>query len=149
MCRYDDGLSGYSSWSPTAVHIAAPGDYIMSTLPKGATGYLSGTSMATPMVSGAAALLLSVGGPDMTTARLRQLLMDTAVRTAGLKGKVLSVSAAPACCPALLLYALRAPGLCSTLPRCAHPSPVRGPLPSGRACLSRLPTSAPTPAKPD
>jgi hypothetical protein len=65
----------------------------MSTLPKGATGYLSGTSMAAPMVSGAAALLLSVGGPDMTTARLRQLLMDTAVRTEGLSGRVLSVSA--------------------------------------------------------
>jgi subtilisin family serine protease len=68
----------------------------MSTLPKGATGYLSGTSMAAPMVSGSAALFLSVGGPDLTPAKLRQLLMDTALKTEGLSRKVLWVSRATA-----------------------------------------------------
>jgi hypothetical protein len=107
--RYCDGLSGFSNWSPTAVHIAAPGEYIVSTLPQGATGYMSGTSMAAPFVSGSAALLLSVGGPNLTPAKLRQLLMDAAVKAPGLKGKVLSVSA-----PAQVLLA-------SLMPACLLP----------------------------
>lgn len=37
--------------------LVAPGENIYSTLPNGGMGYMSGTSMATPVVSGAAALL--------------------------------------------------------------------------------------------
>ncbi len=52
-----DELSWFSNWGPTAVDIAAPGSDILSTMPGNTYGYLSGTSMATPHVSGLAGLI--------------------------------------------------------------------------------------------
>ena len=73
--------SNYGSW----VDIAAPGgsaDYaqgqILSTVPDG-YGYMQGTSMACPHVSGVAALVVSHhGGPGFTPAKLREKLVKGA-----------------------------------------------------------------------
>ncbi|HEX8096710.1 MAG TPA: S8 family peptidase, partial [Pyrinomonadaceae bacterium] len=51
-----DTLSGFSNYGATSVNIAAPGSGIWSTTPKNTYSSYSGTSMATPHVSGAAAL---------------------------------------------------------------------------------------------
>ncbi len=55
------------------VEIAAPGEDIWSTFPENTYGVISGTSMATPHVSGAAALVMSELGLDaqQTRSRLR------------------------------------------------------------------------------
>lgn len=62
--------TSYSNWG-TKLDISAPGDYILSTIPKNIEdipndnkvgtqyAYLSGTSMATPHISGLAALVIS------------------------------------------------------------------------------------------
>lgn len=69
----NDSLSSFSSYGATSVDLAAPGTAIYSTLP-GGYGSLSGTSMATPHVSGAAALLLAQD-PTLTTNELKWRLL--------------------------------------------------------------------------
>lgn len=72
------GFSNYGDW----VDIAAPGHNIYSTIPGNRYGYLSGTSMACPHVSGVAALVLSYcGGPGFTNAELEEKLIMSANRT--------------------------------------------------------------------
>jgi subtilisin family serine protease len=73
--RSSDRLAGFSNTSYHFVHLAAPGESIYSTVP-GGYQYLSGTSMATPFVSGAAALLWSVR-PTATVMQIKEALMNS------------------------------------------------------------------------
>ena len=52
-----DGLASFSNHGATQVDLGAPGEGILSTVP-GGYGYKSGTSMATPQVTGVAAVVL-------------------------------------------------------------------------------------------
>jgi subtilisin family serine protease len=55
----NDGKPGFSNYGAASVDLGAPGSAIYSTLPNNTYGSYSGTSMATPHVSGALALLMS------------------------------------------------------------------------------------------
>ncbi len=87
-------LASFSDYGPSSVELAAPGEGILSTLPKtgtysSSTGYgeLSGTSMAAPQVSGAAALLWSEH-PTWTMQQIRSRILTTTRPLASLFGKV-------------------------------------------------------------
>ncbi|MEX2118184.1 MAG: S8 family serine peptidase [Pirellulales bacterium] len=69
-----DEYASFSNWGATTVDLAAPGVDILSTLPGNQYGYLSGTSMATPHFSGAAALVWSLY-PDATPLQVKQRLL--------------------------------------------------------------------------
>lgn len=72
----NDDIASFSNWGDISVDLAAPGVTIYSTVLNGGYGNKNGTSMATPHVSGAAALLLALA-PDLTHLELRQLLMQS------------------------------------------------------------------------
>jgi subtilisin family serine protease len=86
-------LSSFSQYGATSVDIGAPGSGIWSTVPvrakgKDISGYASynGTSMATPHVSGAAALYASLN-PGATATQIKTAILNSATPTTSLSGK--------------------------------------------------------------
>nr|MBA2502305.1 S8 family serine peptidase [Pyrinomonadaceae bacterium] len=68
-----DNLSGFSNFGARVVSLGAPGSGILSTVPNGGYATFSGTSMATPHVTGAAALVLAAN-PNLSVQQLRGVL---------------------------------------------------------------------------
>ena len=75
-----------SNWGLNSVDLGAPGVSIYSTTPGGGYGYKSGTSMATPHVSGAAALIWSTFPTD-THLEVKDRMMLFVDPLPGLAGK--------------------------------------------------------------
>ena len=81
-----DRLPSWANYGPGTVDLAAPGDQIYSTLRGGAYGYISGGSMASPQVAGAAALILSRGYRSATA--LKADILDHVDPIPALAGRV-------------------------------------------------------------
>ncbi|GHS96907.1 hypothetical protein AGMMS50276_16060 [Synergistales bacterium] len=69
--------ASFSNWSEQMVDVTAPGLSIMSTAKNDTYELMSGTSMATPHVTGAAALL-SARHPDWSASEVKNALLYTA-----------------------------------------------------------------------
>lgn len=95
-------LDWTSNYGRTSVDIAAPGEYILSTSTqdtpdsenqntyrRAISGYeiMSGTSMATPMVSGVAGLLYACS-ETATPIEIRTAILESAVKSSNFTGKV-------------------------------------------------------------
>ncbi|GAM07794.1 thermophilic serine proteinase [Geobacter sp. OR-1] len=81
---HNDRLAWFSNYGRQSVHVAAPGDNILSTVPGGYASN-SGTSMATPHVTGLAALL-KAADPDRSWIEIRNLILSSGDEKEGLTG---------------------------------------------------------------
>jgi subtilisin family serine protease len=79
------GRASFSNYGATTVDIGAPGAGIWSTTAANTYESYSGTSMATPHVTGAAALYASAH-PGATAAAIKNALLSSAVPTASMSG---------------------------------------------------------------
>jgi subtilisin family serine protease len=69
----------FSNYGTERVDLFAPGHSIYSTVPNGQYERNDGTSMAAPMVSGLAALIMA-HYPSLTATEVRSIILDTATR---------------------------------------------------------------------
>lgn len=83
----DGTLHSSSNYGVKSVDMAAPGTFVVSTTTGDTYSYMSGTSMAAPMVTAAAALLYSQY-PDLSLAGVRELLLSTVTPLDSLSGQV-------------------------------------------------------------
>ena len=108
-------LSAFSCYGKTTVDVAAPGSDIYSTIPGGDYASLSGTSMATPHVSGLAALIW-LYRPELAVSQVKDIILRSTVPEKSLEN---------ACVTGGRINARRAMGLASIYP--APRPPIHAP----------------------
>ncbi|MBI2926487.1 MAG: S8 family serine peptidase [Verrucomicrobia bacterium] len=82
---HNDALASFSNFG-TWVHLAAPGVSVLSSTPGNNYRFLNGTSMATPHVSGVAALVMAQN-PGFTVANTKAQILNNVDVLAALAGK--------------------------------------------------------------
>jgi subtilisin family serine protease len=85
----NDLLASFSNYGPVSVDVAAPGVNIYSTRAGNGYQYLGGTSMATPHVSGLAALIWSANS-GLTYTQVKDKILNSVDVKPGLTGKILT-----------------------------------------------------------
>lgn len=78
----DNLAASFSNYGRRHVHVFAPGVDIYSTMPGNAYEANSGTSMAAPVVSGLAALIMAYY-PELDAADVKRIILETATPYAG------------------------------------------------------------------
>ncbi len=84
---HNDQITSFSNYGLVSIDLGAPGEDILSTLPDGAYGLKSGTSMATPMVVGALSVMMDVT-PGLTVKEYIDKLLSSVDPLPSLAGKV-------------------------------------------------------------
>lgn len=87
--QFDGQMDSASNYGKKNVDLAAPGSYILSTVSGGRYSYMSGTSMAAPMVTGAAALLYSYD-PNLAITEVKGRILNSVRHLDRLEGKTVS-----------------------------------------------------------
>ncbi len=140
-----DALASFSQYGRRTVDVAAPGVNIYSTLRNNSYGYYSGTSMATPHVTGLAGLI-KAADPDADWRIIKNLILSSgdnvlSLSTRTLTGKRINVYNALTCTDSRVMEAIRYPaaftvGSAATLSAlsitCGNPAgPVTATISSG------------------
>ncbi len=95
-----DKLFNQAGWGATTVDLGAPGTDVLSTVPGNKTSNLTGTSMATPHIAGAVALMHSVASQNFATLakeqpanaalKLKEIMLKTTDALSDLRGKTVT-----------------------------------------------------------
>ena len=144
-----DELSSTSHYGATSVDIAAPGTGIYSTIPTSSYGTMSGTSMATPMVASAVAVMRAVN-PNISAKKIKETLCSSSDKLSALTGKVISGGRLNAYNAVKAIMPTATPTLTPTVKPTVTPSPTAMPTtvptatPSPTATPTVKPTATPT-----
>lgn len=87
--NFDGNLHKSSNYGLATVDLAAPGSYILSATPGNQYGYMTGTSMAAPMVSGAAAMVYSYFD-GISPADVKEILLASVTPMENLQGRLVT-----------------------------------------------------------
>lgn len=127
-----DVVATWSSYG-NFVAVAAPGNYIWSTVKGGSYGQWYGTSFASPVVAGTVALMRSVR-PDLSNSQVESLLYASAIDL-GAAGKDIYYGHGRVDANAAVLAALAAPAADTQAPTVAIGSPAGGATVSGTVAV--------------
>jgi subtilisin family serine protease len=86
---HTDAKAGFSNYGRRTVHVGAPGQGILSTTPGNTYSTFSGTSMATPHVTGLAALI-KAQFPSFTWYQIRNRILASGDVTTGMQNVTIS-----------------------------------------------------------
>ena len=136
-----DELSSTSHYGATSVDIAAPGTVIYSTIPTSSYGTMSGTSMATPMVASAVAVMRAVN-PNISAKEIKETLCSSSDKLSALTGKVISGGRLNAYNAVKAIMPTATPTLTPTV----TPSPTATPTVKPTATPTTVPTPTVTPS---
>ena len=143
-----DELSSTSHYGAKSVDIAAPGTDIYSTIPTSSYGTMSGTSMATPMVASAVAVMRAVN-PNISAKEIKETLCSSSDKLSALTGKVISggrlnaYNAVKAIMPTATPTAT--PMVKPTPTPTIVPTPTATPSPTAMPTTVTTPTATPSP----
>ncbi|CAN5457179.1 hypothetical protein BH10BDE1_BH10BDE1_07700 [soil metagenome] len=84
-----DALASYSNYGASTVHLGSPGSSIWSSLPNNSYGRASGTSMATPFVSGIAAMVIREN-PQLSAYQVKEVVLSGAQQISSLQTKTVT-----------------------------------------------------------
>ena len=140
-----DELSSTSHYGAKSVDIAAPGTDIYSTIPTSSYGTMSGTSMATPMVASAVAVMRAVN-PNISAKEIKETLCSSSDKLSALTGKVISGGRLNAynAVKAIIPTATPSPTATPTVKPTATPTTVPTPTATPTATPTTVPTATPT-----
>lgn len=139
-----DELSSTSHYGATSVDIAAPGTVIYSTIPTSSYGTMSGTSMATPMVASAVAVMRAVN-PNISAKEIKETLCSSSDKLSALTGKVISGGRLNAYNAVKAIMPTATPTATPTVKPTATPTTVPAPTATPTVKPTATPTTVPTP----
>ena len=144
-----DELSSTSHYGAKSVDIAAPGTVIYSTIPTSSYGTMSGTSMATPMVASAVAVMRAVN-PNISAKEIKETLCSSSDKLSALTGKVISGGRLNAYNAVKAIMPTATPTATPTVkptatPTTVTPSPTATPTVKATATPTIVPTVTPSP----
>lgn len=139
-----DELSSTSHYGAKSVDIAAPGTDIYSTIPTSSYGTMSGTSMATPMVASAVAVMRAVN-PNISAKEIKETLCSSSDKLSALTGKVISGGRLNAYNAVKAIMPTATPTATPTVKPTATPTTVPTPTLSPMATPTAAPTVTPMP----